>query len=421
MKKSIALLLTAMLLLGMCATVFAAEEETLTVWCWDPNFNIYAMQEAEKIYQKDHPNFKLNIVEKAWDDVQTGITTAAGGDMSILPDIMLVQDMAFRKNVANFPEVFADITESGIAFDKFSPSKVGYSVVDGKNYGVPFDNGAAIAAYRTDILEQAGFKASDLNDITWTRFIEIGKEVLAKTGVPMFAYSPADADFLTMLLQSMGTSMFTEDGKVNLNNNPGIHEMIKIYKELRDAGIYVEVQNWDEYCRANVTGGCVGTIQGCWFIGTLTSAPELEGKWAIVNAPKAEIEGASNYTANGGSSWAITSNAKNKELAADFLAKTFAGSVELYDTILEKAGAIATYLPAADSDVYGKEQAFFGGQKVYQDIVNFGSKIPTITIGVYHYEARNALSIAVQEIVNGAEEQAALDKAQQDVEFNMGL
>ena len=31
----------------------AAQEETLTVWCWDPNFNVYAMEQAEKMYQKD--------------------------------------------------------------------------------------------------------------------------------------------------------------------------------------------------------------------------------------------------------------------------------------------------------------------------------------------------------------------------------
>lgn len=48
----------------MVAAVPAAaadDDQTLTVWCWDPNFNIYAMQQAEKIYQEDHPDFKLDI------------------------------------------------------------------------------------------------------------------------------------------------------------------------------------------------------------------------------------------------------------------------------------------------------------------------------------------------------------------------
>ena len=55
----------------------AGGDETLTVWCWDPAFNLNAMYEAEKVYQKDHPNFKLNVVETPWEDIQTKITTAA--------------------------------------------------------------------------------------------------------------------------------------------------------------------------------------------------------------------------------------------------------------------------------------------------------------------------------------------------------
>ena len=53
------------------------ESETLTVWCWDPNFNVYAMKQAEKLYQKDHPNFKLDIQEKVFSDIETALITAA--------------------------------------------------------------------------------------------------------------------------------------------------------------------------------------------------------------------------------------------------------------------------------------------------------------------------------------------------------
>lgn len=36
-----------------------SDENTLTVWCWDPAFNIFAMNEAAKVYQKDHPDVTL--------------------------------------------------------------------------------------------------------------------------------------------------------------------------------------------------------------------------------------------------------------------------------------------------------------------------------------------------------------------------
>ena len=35
------------------ADAAAGGEETLTVWCWDPAFNMNAMYEAEKVYQKE--------------------------------------------------------------------------------------------------------------------------------------------------------------------------------------------------------------------------------------------------------------------------------------------------------------------------------------------------------------------------------
>ena len=151
MKKKgfLSVLLSAAMVSSMVAAVPAAAEEggdeTLTVWCWDPNFNIYAMQQAEKIYQADHPNFKLDIQENVYSDIETKLITAANsGDYSTLPDIFLMQDYSYHKNVANFPDVFTELTDSGIDFSQFSAGKLADSTVDGKNYGVPFDNGADV-------------------------------------------------------------------------------------------------------------------------------------------------------------------------------------------------------------------------------------------------------------------------------------
>ena len=55
----------------------ASGDQTLTVWCWDPTFNVYAMKQAEAMYQKDHPNFKLDIQEKVYTDIEQSLITAA--------------------------------------------------------------------------------------------------------------------------------------------------------------------------------------------------------------------------------------------------------------------------------------------------------------------------------------------------------
>lgn len=397
-------------------------DATLTVWCWDPAFNIYAMQEAEKVYQKTNPDFKLNIVETPWDDVQTKLTTAAtSGQLNTLPDIFLMQDNAFQKNYTNFPDVFTDLTKSGIAFDKFASAKVAYSVVDGKNFGVPFDNGTCITALRTDILEQAGYTVKDFTDITWDKFLELGKDVKAKTNMPLLSGQAGSPDLIMEMLQSCGESLFKADGAANIVGNKALEEAIRVYADLVKNGVLVEVNDWDQYIGTLTNGTVAGTINGCWILASIQTAKDQSGKWALTNLPSLNgIANAANYSNNGGSSWAVTTNTKNKELAFDFLSKTFAGSVAFYETILPSSGALATYLPAGDSPVYAQPSEFFGGQKIYTDITNFAGKVPSNITGVYYYEARDAVGTVITNVVGGADIAAELAGAEETVNFQMG-
>ena len=399
--------------------------QELTVWCWDPAFNIYAMQEAEKVYNQKHADapIKLNIVETRWSDLQTKFTAiGTSGQTEQLPDIFLMQDNAYQKNYQFYPNLFADLTNSGIDFSKFAPSKVAYSVVDGKNFGVPFDNGTVVNAVRRDYLEEAGFKPEDLKGITWKRFIEIGEQVKAKTGKPMLGVISGEPDLVMMGLQSCGGSLFKEDGSLNMEDNKVLKDLILVYKELIDKGIVQEVNNWDEYISGFTSGNVVGTIQGCWILASVQTTADQAGKWAVVDMPRLYEDDAksTNFSNNGGSSWGIAGTSKNKELAAKFLGETFADSVEFYNTILPSSGAIATYLPAANTDAYKQPQKFFADQKIYEDIVGFASKVPSSAPGVYYYEAKDALGTVIVGILGGEDIDKALKTASDEVKFKMG-
>jgi lactose/L-arabinose transport system substrate-binding protein len=421
LKKLFVLLLALALMFSSFTVVSAEAANELTVWCWDPAFNIYAMNEAAKVYQEAHPDFKLNVVETPWDDVQTKITTIGmSGDLSGLPDIFLCQDNAFQKNVINLPGVFADITSGGVDFAQFPSAKVAYSVVDGENYGVPFDNGATVQAMRTDILAQAGYTIADLTDITWDRFIEIGKDVKAKTGLPMISGQAGSPDMIMIMLQSCGSSLFKADGTLNIKDNAALKKVIGYYAEMVKEGVFVEANGWDGYIASFVNNNCTGTINGCWILGSIQTAKDQVGKWALTNIPKVDIEGGTNYSNNGGSSWAVSASSKNYQLANDFLATTFGGSVKFYETILPSSGALATYLPAGQSEVYGQPSEFFGGQKVFADITAYAAKVPSNATGVYYYEARDAVGTAITQVLGGADVDAALAEADATVAFQMG-
>lgn len=395
-------------------------DKTITVWCWDPAFNIFSMEEAAKVYTADHPDVTVNVEEVPWEDIQTRLTTAASsGDLSTLPDIFLMQDNAFQKNVMAYPDAFVDITNSGIDFAQFASGKTAYSVVNGANYGVPFDNGAVIGCYRTDILAEAELTVDDFTDITWEQYLENGKTVLEKTGKPLLSMQAGECDLLMMMLQSAGASLFNEDGTANMVNNDVLKAVMEQYAALKTEGVLIEVNSWDEYVASIVNGDVAGTINGCWIMASIQTAADQSGNWAITNMPSlVGVSGATNYSNNGGSSWAISSNCKNVELAEDFLANTFAGSTEFYDNILS-CGAIATWAPAGDSDAYAVPAEFFGGDAVFSKIVEYSTHVPSNITGPYYYEGRDAIATALTNYVNGSDLQAELENAEQTVNFNI--
>ena len=161
-KKLLAVLMTGAMVAsfaGSATAVFAKSDDDnkLTVWAWDQNFNIKSMQIAADQYAKDHEGFSVDIVETSSDDCQTKLTTAANaGDYSTLPDIVLMQDNSYQKYLKSYPDAFTDLKDININWDDFGKLKQSYSMVDDTHYGVPFDNGAVIACYRTDILDEAG-------------------------------------------------------------------------------------------------------------------------------------------------------------------------------------------------------------------------------------------------------------------------
>lgn len=401
-------------------SVASTEDETLTVWCWDPNFNVYAMKQAEKAYQKDHPNFKLDIQEKVYNDIETALITAAeAGDYSTLPDIFLMQDYSFHKNATNYPEIFTALDDCGIDFSQFSKGKLADSTVNGAHYGIPFDNGATIMAIRSDMVEAAGLKVEDFKDTTWSEFMELAKKVMAANDVPMLTCS-GGSEIVIEMLQSAGASPMV-DGKVSLVDNKALKKAIETYKQLIDEGIMADYTDWDQYIASMNKGSAAGVIQGCWIMSSIQAAEDQAGKWAIVNMPKLDdVEGATNYANCGGASWAVSSNCQNTGLAFDFLKATFGADVDLYDDLLLNAGAIASYLPAAQSEIYNENNEFYGGQAVYKDIVEFAGQVPGIDYGAYYSDIRSALTDAITNVVQkDADIDEEIKNAQDTVEFNI--
>ncbi len=417
MKKLVSLLLALTMIVSCCAAL-AAEDGKITIWTWDKNFNIKAMEVAKEMYAEINPDVEVIIEEVLSEDIETRVITAASaGDLSNLPDIMLVQDNSFQKMVMNYPEVYGNLTGK-YDYEGFPAGKLAYSTVNGQNHGIPFDAGTVVGTYRTDFLEQAGYTIADLTDIDWDRFIEIGRDVKAKTGLPMLTGQAGSIDTVLIMMQSCGASMFNEDGSVNFVNNEACQKVLEYYKTMVTEGIFVEVNTWDEYCGTLANSSCVGTINGCWILGTIMAVPEFAGKWALTNMPSMPgIEGATNYSNNGGSSWAIT-NGTDMDLALDFM-KMYR-NVDFYNNILPTTSAIGTWAGAKDGSNYAADNAYYGAP-IFATIVEYTANVPANQTGAFYYDARGALGTATTNYMLGGDLMTELQSAEDEINFTMGF
>lgn len=331
-----------------------------------------------------------------------------------------MQDNSFQKYTTFYPDVFTDLTNSGIDFSEFSSAKVAYSTLDGKNYGIPFDNGAVINCIRTDYLEAAGYTIDDFTDITWTDYMEKAKVVLEKAGVPMLTAQAGSPDQVMMMLQSCGASLFNADGSVNIDGNAELKTIMEIYTQMVADGTLVEVTDWDQYIASINNGTVASAMNGCWIMATVNSVEDQSGLWAMTNMPRLDgVANATNYSNSGGSSWAISQNCQNVDLAVDFMNTTFAGSNALYDDIIS-VGALSTWAPASESDAYNVPVDFFGGDTVYAKIVEYATHTPSNITGAYYYDARDAIGVALSNISQtGADIDSEIKTAQETVEFNI--
>ena len=397
-----------------------AGEKTLSVYAWDANFNIPALKAAEKDYQENvDPEFHLNIIEQSQSsDVENAITLAgSSNDYSQLPDIVLFQDHYIQRYVADYPDAFVDVEDSGIDWADFSEKKLSYSLIDGKHYGVPVDNGAVIFAYRTDILEEAGYTIDDVTGVTWEKWLEIGRDVQAKTGKYLLSMDGDGNDLPYMMLQAEGVSQF-KDGKPYFTENQTMKDIINvIVTGVQDKVIYL-ANDWSDYTDQTIVGDMVaGVMNGNWIIPTIEQVADNSGKWAITSMPT--LGGEEGYAVNGGSSLYITGNCQNVDLAKDFLAKTFGGSTATYDAALTDGGVITCCISAGESEVYNQGVEYFEGQPIYADIVEMGSHVPVVEENDFHYPARTLVAAAITNVINGSDIDSELENAEQQLNFQM--
>lgn len=386
-----------------------AQAVEVTVWAWDPNFNIAIMQEAARRYTAKNPSVTFKIVDIAKPDLEQKLqTTLASGMTRNLPDIVLVEDYNAPKYLRSFPGAFSPLSGK-VDYKGFADYKVKLMTVGGKVYGMPFDTGTTGMYYRVDLLKQAGFSEKDMQNITWDRFIDIGKQVVAKTGKKMFAMDPQDGALIRIMMQGAGRWYFDNDGKLDIRNNPALKAALQTEVKLLQSNIYKPTSGWGEWVGALNKGDVATITTGVWITGSVKAEARQAGQWAVAATPRLNIPGAVNASNLGGSSWYVLEGGKEKATAIDFLNQIYAKDVDFYQTILQSRGAMGSLLASRNGRAYLNAEPFFGGQKVWQNFSDWMSKVPSVNYGMYTYEGDAAVAAQLQNLAQGMPVEKVLD------------
>lgn len=426
-KMSFLLLIASLILLSACssnsekaATTTDSGKKEITIWAWDPNFNIAALKLAKDRYVAKHPDVTVNIVEYAQDDIVQKMNAGLNsGSTKGLPNVVLIEDYRAQNFLQAYPDSFHDMSSSIKASD-FADYKIGPTSYNGKQYGVPFDSGVMGLYVRTDYLEQAGYKVADLTNIDWDKFIEIGKAVKQKTGKDMLTQDPNKLDLIRAMTQSAGSWYLKEDGKTpNLAGNAALKEALLTYKSMFDANIVKMNADWSQFLAAFNSGAVASVPTGNWITPSIKAEASQSGKWAVVPIPVMKNIPNSVHASNiGGSSWYVL-NSEGQDTAADFLKATFGSDQELYQEMLNKIGIIGSLKAASDGKAYEKADPFFGGDKVYKKFADWTKQVPKINYGLHTYAIEDIMTVEIQNFLNGKNVDAVLEDAQKQAEAQL--
>ncbi|WP_043932354.1 ABC transporter substrate-binding protein [Bacillus sp. EB01] len=423
MKKMLALFLVSILVLSACSSGTGSKESSgskdtkdITIWAWDPNFNIKALELAKEEYKSVDSELNVKIVENAQADIIQKLNTSlSSGTTKGLPNIVLIEDYRAQSFLQAYPDMFYELTDV-IKADDFADYKIPPTSVDGKNYGVPFDTGVAGLYFRTDYLKEAGYTVDDIKDIDWNKYIEIGKKIKETTGKHMLTQDPKDLGLIRMMIQTSGSWYLKEDGKTpDLAGNPALKEAFETYKAILDADLIKPVSDWSQFVGAPNSGAVATVPTGNWFTPSIKAEASQAGKWTVVAMPRQNQPDSVNASNLGGSSWYVL-NIDGKEKAAEFLKETFGSSSDFYQTLNKEIGAIGTYKPASEGEQYKATDEFFGGQALVSDFAAWTEQIPQVNYGLHTYAIEDILAVELQNYVKGKDIDKALEDAQAQAE-----
>lgn len=322
MKKSLIFLLVLLVFTTLAVPVLA--KTTLTFWTYQELHKQF-MDDAVKDWNQAHPDNQIAIETSVYpyDQMHNKLLIALQSGVGA-PDIVDIEISKFANYLkGDNPQLVPINDQVKPVMDKVIKARFdNYSKI-GKFYGFPYHVGATVMYYNKDIMDKANVDIDQI--VTWDDYLEAGKKVVEATGKPITTVEVTEHWTLYPLISQHGSDIFAEDGSVILDNETNIEVLNFLKDMLYKHEIAVPApggyHHSEEYWAFMNKGGAASLMMPMWFMGRFVQyMPDLKGKMVIRPLPVWE-KGGNRSAGMGGTGTAVTVQAKNKELAADFLAE----------------------------------------------------------------------------------------------------
>ncbi|MFE2867589.1 MULTISPECIES: ABC transporter substrate-binding protein [unclassified Embleya] len=286
----------------------------ITFWSWVPNID-RTVALFEKKYPKVHVKL-VNVGQSAdqYTKLQAALKAGNGAPDVAQIEYFALPQFAITKQLVNL----ADFGAASLR-DKFAASAWSQVNVAGGIYGVPQDTGPMAMFYRKDILDKLGATPPK----TWAEVAELGKKVKAADPGNFVTYlDPGDAGQANSLIWQQGGKPYQVSGEtsaaVKLKDDPGTAKWAATWGPMLADKTVESTPSWnEEWWKSMGAGKYALWLAGAWAPAVLQkNIPQGAGQWAV--APMPTGDGAPGSAENGGSSVAVTKQAKNKAASVAF-------------------------------------------------------------------------------------------------------
>lgn len=399
--------------------VVETKDDHIQIWAWDDTFNAKAAQLAAERYRKKYPKApEIEVTTKEREEILSDVKLLLSSQVyDQLPDVIMIEDYDVQDVLQNYEDEFVALDDQ-VNYDQYVDYKRKLVAHDGDSYGIPFDCGTAALFYRLDILEQAGFSEEDMQDLTWSRYMEIGRQVYKKTGIPMLTLDPTDLPLVRIIMQSCGRWYVKQDGvTADIKDNTALRQALEIYTQLLNENLGVSVNGWNEFISAFQNGEVASVISGGWILSSIKTNKQQAGKWRVTRIPLVENNQDAVWASNvGGSAWYILKNSAHASAASEFMTEMFAEDTDFMNTLVEEIGIVPSLKDLSVLKSYRNTDSFFGGQSVTRLLNSFASMVPAVNYGSKTYEIEDILESEFQNELSDGNMDSCLARVQMKAE-----